>query len=86
MAIPFLAVAQAISTLVPLFNKSLSEKAEAKKVLAANNGTITSSIGQLAIGESVVALTQSASLEEAITAVVTSIIGLLLYLCQNHES
>ena len=79
MAFPVLALIQAVTTLTPLFKKnSLSEKEEAKKLLSANNGPISSSlgVGLMASGLAV------GSMEEAVYGLVMGVVGLILYVIQ----
>ncbi len=80
MAFPVLALIQAVTTLTPLFKKnSLSEKEEAKKLLSANNGPVSSSVGIAAITASLGLGSQVSSLEEAIIPLIVAIFGLISY-------
>ena len=79
MPIPLVPIISAITALVPLFNKSASERAEAKQVLSANNGPVSSSIGVAAMAAAVTMLPQVDSLESAITPLVSAIVGLICY-------
>ena len=80
MALPILALIQAATTLIPLFSKKgPSEKAAAKKLLKANNGPVSSSVGIAAITASLGLCTQVSSLEEAIMPLILALFGLYSY-------
>ena len=80
MPLPVLPVLlQAGIDILPFITKSLSEKADAKKLLAENNGPISSSIGVAAITASLGLCTQVTSLEEAIMPLILALFGLYSY-------
>ena len=76
MAIPFLAILKAAEVLLPLTRKrSKSEEADAKKVLADNNGPISSSIGMALMASGVAVGT----LEDAVYGFIMGLVGLICY-------
>ena len=82
MAIPFLAIAQAINVLLPITPKrSMSEEAEAKQVIASNHGPVSTSIGNILMGGGVV----YGSTEDAVMGVITSLVGLGFYLFDHRN-
>ncbi len=80
MALPILAIIQAVTTLTPLFSKKgPSEKEEAKKLLAENHGPVSSSLGVAGMVAAAVMVPQVDSLESAIAPLVSAIVGLICY-------
>ena len=81
MALPIPLILQAIATLVPIGKASLSQKEDAKTLIKANNGPLSSSLGTILMGGGVV----YGTFEEAVYGVVASLVGLGLYLYQNRS-
>jgi hypothetical protein len=82
MAIPILAIVQAVATLSPLFKKnSQTEKAQAKVLLKDNNASVSSRAGMAAViaAGGVYAATPPESLEGLITALVLAAFGVFSY-------
>jgi len=78
--IPFMAILKAAEVLLPLTKKrSKSEEAEAKQVLVENNGSLTSTAGIIAMTAAAAAVPHVTSLEDALTPLITAIVGLLCY-------
>lgn len=77
MAITVPLILQAFATISPLFKKnSLSEKEDAKKVLKANHGPVSTLLAAGLVTGGVV----YGSLEEAIYGVLAAVVGLGFYL------
>ena len=80
MALPILALIQAATTLLPLLSKKgPSEKEAAKKLLSANNGPVSSSVGIAAFTAALGMGTQVTSLGGAIMPLIVAIFGLISY-------
>ncbi len=78
--VPVLALIQAATTLLPLLSKKgPSEKEAAKRLLKANNGPVSSSVGVAAITASLGLCTQVTSLEDVIMPLIVAIFGLISY-------